>query len=410
VLFFLKPSKNKERSDFYIYIRITVNGKREAWSTQRRCERQEWDKHTGRMKGNKAKARTTNSWLETLNTRAHSCRQDLYAAGKSFEPVHIRKLMQGEELEPPRMLSEAWNYYTSQIAGLLGKDYTPGTLAKYKNAHRVLKKYIRLKHQSDDIRIDDIDYRFVRDFDYYLKTDYGVRINTAVQMVKKLRTVVKIAYEIGWVRRDPFIAYRVRHEEVHREYLSSGELEQLAARKFKRKRLIVVRDLFLFSCYTGLSYADTVKLKRADILKGEDGGLWIQTYRMKNNNRVRIPLLSPALRLIGHYKDYPRLFDEDFILPKVSNQKANAYLKDITSLMGWTKRLTFHCARHTFATTVTLTNGVPIETVGQMLGHKSIQTTQLYARVTDTRISRDMKPLKKKYAGQELSLTDIMDE
>jgi site-specific recombinase XerD len=362
------------------------------------------------MKGNKAEARAINSWLDTLNTRAHSSRQDLYAAGKSFEAVHIHKLMQGEELDPPKMLSEAWNYHTSQIAGLLGKDYTPGTLAKYKTVHSVLKKYIKLKHQRDDIRLDDIDYRFVRDFDYYLKTDYGVKINTAVQMVKKLRTVVKIAYEIGWVKRDPFIAYRVRHEEVHREYLSSGELQQLAARKFKRKRLIVVRDLFLFSCYTGLSYADTVKLKRADILKGEDGGLWIQTFRMKNNNRVRIPLLSPALRLIGHYKDYPRLFDEDFILPKVSNQKANAYLKDITSLMGWTKRLTFHCARHTFATTVTLTNGVPIETVGQMLGHKSLQTTQLYARVTDTRISRDMKPLKKKYAGQELSLTDIMDE
>jgi integrase len=223
-------------------------------------------------------------------------------------------------------------------------------------------------------------------------------------MVKKLRTIIKIAYEIGWINRDPFIAYRARHEEVHREYLTSAQLDLLATRRFKRKRLIVVRDLFLFSCYTGLSYADTVKLKRSDILKGEDGGLWIQTYRMKNNNRVRVPLLSPALRLIEHYNDYPRVLDEDFVLPKISNQKANAYLKDITALMGWTKRLTFHCARHTFATTVTLTNGVPIETVGQMLGHKSIGTTQLYARITDTKVSRDMRPLKKKYKGQELSL------
>ena len=129
-------------------------------------------------------------------------------------------------------------------------------------------------------------------------------------------------------------------------------------------------------------------------------------YRTKNNNRVRVPLLSPALRLVEHYKDYPRILNEDFILPKISNQKANAYLKEITSMMGWTKRLTFHCARHTFATTITLTNGVPIETVGQMLGHKSINTTQLYARITDTKVSRDMKPLKKKYVGQELFLTE----
>jgi integrase len=340
-----------------------------------------------------------------LYTKAFSCRQELFAKGKAYTARHIRKMMQGEELEPPKMLSEAWNYHTNQIAGLLGKDYTVGTLAKYKTVFKVLKRYIQLKKQCDDIRLDEIDYRFVRDFEYYLKTDYGVKINTAIQMVKKLRTVIKIAYEIGWIMRDPFIAYRARHEEVHREYLNSMELHELATKRLKRKRLVVVRDLFLFSCYTGLSYADTVKLKSSDILKGEDGGLWIQTYRMKNNNRVRVPLLSPALRLIEHYKDYPRILDEDFILPKVSNQKANAYLKDITAILGWTKRLTFHCARHTFATTVTLTNGVPIETVGQMLGHKSINTTQLYARITDIKVSRDMKPLKRKYKGQELFLS-----
>ncbi len=393
-----------------IYIRLTVNGRREEWTTGKWCEREDWDSGINRMKGTKEAARATNAWLDFLYAKAYQCRQELYATGKPFEGALIRKLMQGEELEPPKMLTDAWSYHTNQIAGLLGKDYTPGTLAKYKTVFKVLKKYIKLRSKCEDIRLDDIDYRFVRDFEYYLKTDYGVRINTAVQMVKKLRTVMKIAYEIGWVKRDPFVAYRARHEEVHREYLSSMELNELATKKLSRKRLVVVRDLFLFSCYTGLSYADTVKLKRADILKGEDGGLWIQTYRVKNNNRVRIPLLSPALRLIAHYENYPRLLDEDFILPQISNQKANAYLKDIASLLGWTKRLTFHCARHTFATTVTLTNGVPIETVGQMLGHKNINTTQLYARVTDMRVSRDMKPLKKKYAGQELFLADIINE
>lgn len=410
MLFLLKTSKNPQNPLWHIYIRLTVNGRREEWATGKRCRREEWDRQTARIKGTKEVVRAANAWLDLLYVRAFACRQELYAAGKPFEAVHIRKLMQGEELDPPKMLTDAWNYHTNQIASLLGKDYTAGTLAKYKTVYKVLKRYIKLRSQSEDIKLDDIDYRFVRDFEYYLKTDYGVKINTAVQMVKKLRTIMKIAYEIGWVKRDPFVAYRARNEEVHREYLNSMELHELATKKLNRKRLVVVRDLFLFSCYTGLSYADTVKLKRADILKGEDGGLWIQTYRVKNNNRVRIPLLSPALRLIAHYKDYPRLLDEDFILPQISNQKANAYLKDITSLLGWTKRLTFHCARHTFATTVTLTNGVPIETVGQMLGHKNINTTQLYARVTDTRVSRDMKPLKKKYAGQELFLADIINE
>jgi len=354
------------------------------------------------MHGDKGDAVIINRWLDTMFGRAWACRQDLYAAGKFFEAVHVRKLMQGEELYPAKMLSDAWNYHTGQIAGLIGKGYTQATLAKYRTVFKVLKTYIVLKRQSDDIRLDEIDYRFVREFDHYLKSEYGVKVNTAIGMVKKLRTVMKIAQEVGWVKQDPFIAYRARHEEIHREYLTTEELGQLALKKIKRKRLVLVRDLFLFSCYTGLSYADTTKLNRADVFRGEDGGLWLQTYRMKNNNRVRVPLLSPAVRLVEHYKDHPRLPDEDFILPRISNQKANAYLKDIAVLMGWTKRLTFHCARHTFATTVTLTNGVPMETVGQMLGHKKISTTQLYARVTDARVSRDMKPLKKKYAGQEL--------
>ncbi|GAA4321397.1 hypothetical protein GCM10023149_21240 [Mucilaginibacter gynuensis] len=185
--------------------------------------------------------------------------------------------------------------------------------------------------------------------------------------------------------------------------MTSEELNALALKKLK-KRLVLTRDLFLFSCYTGLSYSDTVRLTAEDIVKGEDGGIWLETHRMKNNNRVRVPLLSPALKLIEHYKSYPRFPDEDFLLPKLSNPRVNFYLKEIMKEMGWTKWLTFHCARHTFATTVTLTNGVPIETVGQMLGHKNIRSTQIYARVTDTKVSRDMSALKKKYAGQELTL------
>ncbi|WP_091367521.1 site-specific integrase [Mucilaginibacter mallensis] len=405
-MFLLKAPKVKKGNLIPIYIRITVNGKRTEWSTGRKCARIDWESNNGRMKGTKEDARSVNSWLDTLNARAFAARQDLYASGKAFGPIHVRKIMQGEELEPPKMLSDIWTYHTDQIAGLIGKDYTVGTLQKYKAAFRILKRFIMIRTQSDDIRLDKIDYRFVKDFDYYLKADYGVKINTAVQIVKKLRTMIKIAIEVGWAKHDPFIAYRAKTVEVFREYLTSDELQQLAEKKLSRKRLHVARDLFLFSCYTGLSYADTAKLTRADIVKGEDGGIWIQTHRVKNNNRVRVPLLSPALRLMNHYKDYPRILDEDFILPKMSNQKANVYLKEITKALGWSKYLTFHCARHTFATTVTLTNGVPIETVGQMLGHKNIRSTQIYARVTDTKVSRDMRKLKKLYQGQPLYLAD----
>lgn len=172
----------------------------------------------------------------------------------------------------------------------------------------------------------------------------------------------------------------------------------------------MVRDMFLFSCYTGLAFSDTLALKQDDIVNGEDNEPWLQTHRIKNNSRVRIPLLSPALKIIEFYKDHPRT-DRGYLLPKISNQKANAYLKEITEKLGLHKRLTYHCARHTFATTITLTNGVPIETVGQMLGHKNIRSTQHYARVTDTKVHVDMKPIKAHYEQQELKLAqDFFDE
>jgi death-on-curing family protein len=272
----LKHRTCKHEDIIPIYIRLTVNGTREEWSTGRRCRPEDWDNKLKRVKGNKEEARSINHWLDLLSARAYACKQEIYASGKQLHAVQIRKLMQGEELDPPKMLSQVWTYHTNQIAGLVGKSYTPGTLQKYTSVFRILKKYLMLRTLADDIRLDQIDYRFIRDFEYYLKTDYGVKINTAIHMVKKLRTIMKVAQEIGWINRDPFVAYRAKKEEVFREYLTSLELHELATKKLSGKRLRRVRDLFLFSCYTGLSYADTVKLRSADIIKGgmeHSGGL-----------------------------------------------------------------------------------------------------------------------------------------
>ena len=355
------------------------------------------------MVGNKAEARETNLWLETLNARAHRCRQELYATGQPFTATHIRRLMQGEEIEPVKMISEAWDYYMNYVAGLIGKDYTFATLQKYRSGYKAFKAYLRFKYQTDDISFKILNYKFVKDYEYFLKTSYGVQNNTAIQHIRKLRTMIRIAMNFGWLSRDPFLAHRMHENEVHRDYLTAEELNLMAKKKMAPKRLLVARDLFLFSCYTGLSYSDTVKLTTDDLFQAENGDWWIQTYRVKNNNRVRVPLLPPALALLDFYKDHPRTL-EGKLLPAISNQRANGYLKEIARKLGIKKRLTYHCARHTFATTVTLTNGVPLETVGQMLGHKSIRTTQHYARITDTKIRIDMQPLKERYIGQQLYL------
>lgn len=383
-----------------------MNGHTEDLSTQRKCRPADWDQQACRVKGTKEEARSINAWLDLLYARAFQCRQELYAAGKPFTARHVRKLMQGEELEPARMVSEAWNYQFTYIIGLIGKDYTKATLEKYKAGHKAFLKFLKLHLQADDIRLDELDHQFIKAYEFYLKTDHGVQNNTAIQIIKRLRTIVRIAMDFGWLQRDPFLAHRMKATEVHRDYLTGEELARLATKRFSKK-LSVVRDLFLFSCYTGLSYADTVKLQAGDVVL-ENGETWIQTHRIKNNNRVRVPLLPPAKLLIAHYENHPRR-PEGKLLPNISNQKANSYLKDITRELGLNKRLTYHCARHTFATTVTLTNGVPLETVGQMLGHRSIKSTQHYARVTDTKVRTDMQPIKKIYTGQPLTLTTELE-
>jgi site-specific recombinase XerD len=355
------------------------------------------------MRGSRERARSVNNWLDTMVGRSHECRQQLYATGKAFTATHVRRLMQGEELFPVRKLSDIFTYQIDFINSLVGQGYTLSTLRKYKRTYEILKRYMKHKYEADDLRLDGLDFKFIREYEAYLRTNYSMQNNTVASTVRRVKTVIKLAMNLGWLSHDPFIAMKLKVEEVYRDYLTSEELSRMAAKKFKLRRLATVRDLFVFSCYTGLSYADTVKLELDDIFTAEDGAQWLQSHRTKNNNRVRIPLLTPALRLIKFYHDDPRRPDGR-LFPPISNQKANAYLKEIAKAVHIKKKLTYHVARHTFATTVTLTNGVPIETVGQMLGHKSIKSTQLYARVTDTKVKLDMEPLKARYEDQELDL------
>jgi len=360
------------------------------------------------MRGTRETPRSVNTWLDTLSGRAYEARQQLYSTGKAFTATDVRKLMQGEELYPVKKLSDIFDYQTEFISSLIGHNYTYGTLRKYRSTYRSLKRYMIKTYGVDDMRLDQLDFKFIRDYEAFLRTEYKWVHNTITSTVRRVKTVIRLAMDLGWLNRNPFIAMKLKVVEVYRDFLTSEELSRIAAKNFKVRRLSTVRDLFVFSCFTGLSYADTVKLELDDIVTGEDGEQWLQTHRSKNNNRVRVPLLPPALKLIRLYHDDPRR-QEKKLFPSISNQKANAYLKDIAKAVSLKKKLTYHVARHTFATTVTLTNGVPIETVGQMLGHKSIKSTQLYARVTDTKVRIDMGPLKARYEAQELSLESEFD-
>jgi site-specific recombinase XerD len=214
--------------------------------------------------------------------------------------------------------------------------------------------------------------------------------------IVRIKKIVSMALKNDWLDKDPFINYRASYEEVNRGYLTREELEILEQKEFTIPRLAKVRDVFIFCCYTGLGYADVEKLTPHDITTGIDGEKWIITFRKKTNHRSPVPLLPKAIEIIDKYKDYPENAAKGKLLPMGSNQRMNGYLKEIADICGISKNLTTHLARHTFATTVTLANGVPIETVSKMLGHSSIKTTQIYSKVVDSKISDDMSLLKKK--------------
>ncbi|SDX56262.1 Site-specific recombinase XerD [Hydrobacter penzbergensis] len=232
---------------------------------------------------------------------------------------------------------------------------------------------------------------FVSDFDYYLKHNDGNKHNTVVKYITNLKKIVNMAVTNGLLLKNPFVEYKSAYKDVERVYLTLPELKAIEQKEFKMERLRLVKDLFLFQCYTGLAYSDMAKLTDKDISTGVDGGKWIIIRRKKTDVRSAIPLLPMALTILGRYQG-----KETKLLPCYAIQKFNSYLGEIADHCEVNKNLTSHVGRRTFATTVALANGVSIETISKILGHSSTKITHQYALVTDLKVSEEMKQLKGK--------------
>lgn len=278
------------------------------------------------------------------------------------------------------------------MEALLNNGFKPNTLKSYKTSFSHISQYLRQEYGVQDIEVRKIDHGFVTGYEFFLRATGGCSAISAAKYMKHLRKIINICLAHRWMIDDPFTHYKNTAKASPKEFLTKDELQRIVDKNLVIPRIALVRDIFVFSCYTGLSYADVKKLTHQDIGKGVDGKLWILTWREKTNTRSNIPLLSKALSIIERYKDYPT--DYEMVLPVLSNQKMNSYLKEIADLCSISKPLTFHIARHTFAGTVTLANHVPIETVSKMLGHKDLKTTQHYAKLLDNRIASDMHKLE----------------
>ncbi len=400
VLFLLRTRANYESGPAPIYMRVTIEGERFEFATQRKADPEKWDSKAGRLvKSKKEETRQLNNYLDMLQMKVFEAHRELLTLGEEITAKKVRNLLLGIETDDSKTLLEVYEQHIEEIKALLGKEYAPGTLKRFKAALSSLEAFLQNKKLAD-ISLKDINHKFIADYEFFLKTVRNVGHNTAMGIMKKLKKITRICVANTWLEKDPFANYRIKIRETNRPYLLQDELERIIALTFTGERLAQVRDIFVFCCFTGLAYADVQKLRRRDIVKGDDGEQWIHTHRVKTETATRLPLLPQALKIIEAYRDHPKCVNEGKLLPVMSNQKMNEYLKEIGDRAEINKKMTFHTARHTFATTVTLTNGVPIETVSKMLGHKTLRTTQQYAKILDKKVSEDMRLLRLKLTGK----------
>lgn len=280
------------------------------------------------------------------------------------------------------------------IAAKVGNDYSEGTLKHYKTTRERLLEFLKKRFVRNEISLSLVDYCFLNSFDIYLKTEYQLKPNTALTYHKHLKKTFNTGIAMNLISNNPYSSFKVSRTETHRDYLTTQELEQIRNKAFSTLRMVIIRDIFIFACYTGLGYAELKNLSSTHIHLGNDGGKWIIIGRTKTDIRCRVPLLPHAIETLQKYQNFPISQNRGKLLPVHSNQKMNEYLKELASICGISKNLSMHVARHTFATTITLSNGVSIESVSKMLGHISIKTTQIYARIVDAKISEDMAMLK----------------
>lgn len=396
-------NKNKVKDGFgAIYVRIYVNNSRAEISTNHQVLAKDWCNKINRVKNTNKEALRINASIDKLEGELKRHYIFFEANDIMVNAKMIKQRHNGIEEETPKQitLSDAFDYHNAKmkIEAEIGK-VVKKTYARYIITKNKALRFVNFKYGLKDIALTDLNLQFVTEFEMFLLTRENLQMNTAHKYIKNLKKVVNMAVNNDWIPKNPFNAFRCNYTPPSRIVLTMEELEALRNKKFDIERIAEVRDVFLFCCFTGFSYSDIYNFEYDAITKGIDGELWLCTNRQKTGTRESVPLLPIALDIVAKYRNHKYCIEANKLLPVNSNQRYNSYLKEIADLCGIKKKITSHIARHTFATTVTLANGVPIETVSSMLGHNSIRTTQIYAKVVEKKVSEDMQLLKAKLFG-----------
>ncbi len=377
--------------------RITINGTMSQFSSKLSVRSSLWDAKANKASGKSLESQRINEKLENIKTNIGKqyqrlCDRDSYVTA---EKVRNAFLGMGDDC---RLLLQTFDEYLADFRKRVGKDRAYSSYEDYCKRRRRLASFLEYEYRVKDIAIKELKRDFIEKFVVYLSSVQGMRSGTIHSTIKKLKLMTYTAYKNGWIPTDPFAGFYVRPEYSERRYLSASELQAVMDVRLPNYRTGINRDAFVFCAFTGLSHVDVVKLTHADIYTDDNGDRWIIDRRQKTGTQFRVKLLPVAAMLYDRYKDMHLSGDRVFPLKGTYNT-LNMSLRHVARHAGLSFNPTIHMARHTFATTVTLTQGVPLETVSKMLGHKRITTTQIYAKITNDKIGQDMKALSEKLSS-----------
>lgn len=381
-----------------IMIRVTLNSKVTAFSSKLEIEPELWAPKLGKAKGRSNSAMNFNSLLDNIRASLTTTYHELCKTEQLVTTEKIKNSFLGLNSEQQTIL-KLFAKQNEETRKLVGKSIAKATQCRYELVYSRLKDYILAQYKVSDISLKEINYDFIKGFETYLTLNYQCKSNAIAKLIQIFKGIVILARNNGWIIGNPFANYKIKFEKVDRGYLSEDEIQKIMEKKMENPQLEQVRDIFVFSCYTGLAYIDVKNLTYSNIRTSFDGNLWIMTKRQKTSVAENVPLLPVPLAIIEKYRGMTK---NEAVLPVLSNQKMNDCLKEIGDLCGIDRNLTYHVARHSFAT-ILLSNGVSIESVSKMLGHANIKTTQIYARITDNKISNEMQAVASKLKNMDIS-------
>jgi len=385
-----------------LVVRVTVDGIRKEISLKHRVPILKWNKSKEHFSGTDHETKSLNNYIDEVRTELHNCYRKMQIDKKLITALAIKQSFLGDDPDQKSLL-DVIEFHNKTMHETL----TWGTAKNYFTTQKYVAEFIKEKMGTTDIYLGQLNYKFLTDFEMFLRghvpgeNQKPCGNNTVMKHIERFRKIVSMAMRNDWLKQDPFIKFKPKFIKKERGYLTELELETIELKDIHNASLRTVRDLFVFSCYTGLAFADAYNLKADDMNRGIIGEMWFTINRQKTNVKAQIPLLPQALEIIERYKEHPKAKANGTLLPMLTNQRFNSYLKEIADICNISKNLKHHLARHTFATTVCLQNGISLEATAGMMGHASTRTTQIYGKILPKRISAEIQIFKNKMSDNE---------